>query len=113
MKSDSYANIEELKPDLWEVSANLRANSKLSSIDYFMPVLGMIFLRHAGSRFEAASRQIAADQVSGKMPKRKADRERSSRRAKTRSPHSSKYYGQCTMASELGDSGRGEGFHSR
>jgi type I restriction enzyme M protein len=45
MKSDSYANIEELEPDLWEVSANLRANSKLSSIDYFMPVLGMIFLR--------------------------------------------------------------------
>ena len=36
-----------------------------------MPVLGVIFLRHAANRFEAAHRQIAADQASGKMPKRK------------------------------------------
>ena len=31
----------------------------------------MIFLRHAANRFEAAHRQIEADQASGKMPKRK------------------------------------------
>jgi len=36
-----------------------------------MPVLGVIFLRHAANRFEAAHRQIEADQASGKMPKRK------------------------------------------
>lgn len=36
-----------------------------------MPVLGVIFLRHAANRFDAAQRQIEADQASGKMPKRK------------------------------------------
>src|SRR5437763_1128141 len=36
-----------------------------------MPVLGVIFLRHAANRFERAQRQIEADQASGKMPKRK------------------------------------------
>jgi len=36
-----------------------------------MPVLGVIFLRHAANRFEAAQRQIEVDQGSGKMPKRK------------------------------------------
>ncbi len=36
-----------------------------------MPVLGVIFLRHAANRFDAAHRQIEADQASGKMPKRR------------------------------------------
>ena len=62
--------IEKLEADLWEAADNLRANSKLTSSDYFMPVLGVIFLRHAPNRFEAASEQIAADEASGKMPKR-------------------------------------------
>jgi type I restriction enzyme M protein len=35
-----------------------------------MPVLGIIFLRHAANRFEAATRQIQEDQFTGKMPKR-------------------------------------------
>src|SRR5713226_10212055 len=61
----------KLETDLWEAADNLRANSKLTSSDYFMPVLGVIFLRHAANRFEAAFRQIEADQASGKMPKRK------------------------------------------
>src|SRR3989442_249764 len=39
--------------------------------DYFMPVLGVIFLRHAANRFEVAQRQIEADQAGGNMPKRK------------------------------------------
>src|SRR5206468_9489417 len=60
-----------LESDLWEAADNLRANSKLTSSDYFMPVLGVIFLRHAANRFEVAQRQIEADQASGKMPKRK------------------------------------------
>lgn len=64
-------NIEEIENSLWEAADNLRANSKLTSSDYFMPVLGVIFLRHAANRFETASRLIKEDQVSGKMPKRK------------------------------------------
>lgn len=67
----SLANIEKLESDLWEAADNLRANSKLTSSEYCMPVLGIIFLRHAANRFEAATRQIAEDQKSGKMPKRK------------------------------------------
>jgi type I restriction enzyme M protein len=71
MSGGTYKDIEKLESDLWEAADNLRANSKLTSSDYFMPVLGVIFLRHAANRFEAAHRQIEADQASGKMPKRK------------------------------------------
>lgn len=71
MNSDTFNHIEKLEADLWEAADNLRANSKLTSSDYFMPVLGVIFLRHAANRFDAANRQIEADQASGKMPKRK------------------------------------------
>ena len=69
--TSSLGNIEKLEDDLWEAADNLRANSKLTSSEYCMPVLGVIFLRHAANRFEAASKQIEADQASGKMPKRK------------------------------------------
>jgi len=71
MTNETFKDIEKLEADLWEAADNLRANSKLTSSDYFMPVLGVIFLRHAANRFEAAARRIAADQASGKMPKRK------------------------------------------
>jgi len=64
-------DITKLEADLWEAADNLRANSKLTSSDYFMPVLGVIFLRHAANRFDAATAQIAADQAAGKMPKRR------------------------------------------
>ncbi len=71
MTNDAFKDIEKLEADLWKAADNLRANSKLTSSDYFMPVLGVIFLRHAANRFEAARCQIEADQASGKMPKRK------------------------------------------
>jgi type I restriction enzyme M protein len=67
---DALQDIDKLEADLWEAADNLRANSKLTSSDYFMPVLGVIFLRHAANRFEAATRQIEADQAAGRMPKR-------------------------------------------
>jgi type I restriction enzyme M protein len=71
MTVDAFKDIEKIEADLWAAADNLRANSKLTSSDYFMPVLGVIFLRHAANRFEAATRQIEADQAAGKMPKRK------------------------------------------
>src|SRR5947208_6225619 len=71
MTNETFKDIEKLESDLWEAADNLRANSKLTSSDYFMPVLGVIFLRHAANRFETAQRQIEADQASGKTPKRK------------------------------------------
>ncbi len=63
-------NIEQIEASLWEAADQLRANSKLTSSEYCMPVLGIIFLRHAGNRYEKALQQIKADQASGKMPKR-------------------------------------------
>ena len=71
MTANTYHDIERLEADLWAAADNLRANSKLTSSDYFMPVLGVIFLRHAANRFEAATRQIEEDQATGRMPKRK------------------------------------------
>ena len=44
-------NIEQLERRLWEAADQLRANSKLTSTEYYMPVLGLIFLRHAYTRF--------------------------------------------------------------
>jgi len=71
MTNETFRDIEKLESDLWEASDNLRANSKLTSSDYFMPVLGVIFLRHAANRFQLATTQIQGDQATGKMPKRK------------------------------------------
>ena len=64
-------NHAKFETDLWEAADNLRANSKLTSSDYFMPVLGIIFLRHAANRFDTATQQIAGEQASDKMPRRK------------------------------------------
>jgi type I restriction enzyme M protein len=71
MTADTIQNTKKLEDDLWAAADNLRANSKLTSSDYFMPVLGVIFLRHAANRFDAATKQIEADIASGKMPRRK------------------------------------------
>src|SRR5499433_4553932 len=70
MTQDTFKDIEKFEADLWGAADNLRANSKLTSSDYFMPVLGVIFLRHAANRFEAATKQIQEDQAAGRMPKR-------------------------------------------
>jgi type I restriction enzyme M protein len=63
-------DIEKLETDLWDAADNLRANSKLTAGEYCMPVLGVIFLRHATNRYNTALREIDADQAAGKMPKR-------------------------------------------
>jgi type I restriction enzyme M protein len=71
MTTDAFKDIEKLEADLWEAADNLRANSKLTSSDYFMPVLGVIFLRHAANRFDDATHQIEEAQKTGVMPPRK------------------------------------------
>jgi len=57
---NQLANIKRLEADLWETADNLRANSKLTSTEYCMPVLGIIFLRHAANRFDTATDEIKA-----------------------------------------------------
>src|SRR5689334_25067269 len=68
---DALKDIEKLEDSLWDAADNLRANSKLTSSEYCMPVLGVIFLRHATNRYDVAFKQITDDQASGKMPKRR------------------------------------------
>lgn len=51
-------NIRKLESELWESADQLRANSKLTSNQYCMPVLGLIFLRYAYSRFKLVEREI-------------------------------------------------------
>jgi type I restriction enzyme M protein len=54
------ADIHKLEKELWEAADNLRANSKLTSQQYCMPVLGLIFLRYAWGRFKMVDEQIKA-----------------------------------------------------
>ncbi|WP_375470479.1 N-6 DNA methylase [uncultured Nostoc sp.] len=51
-------NISQLESSLWEAADQLRANSKLNANEYSMPVLGLIFLRHATNRFNAVQAEI-------------------------------------------------------
>lgn len=52
------ADITKLENDLWEAADELRANSKLTSQQYCMPVLGLIFLRYAWGRFKRADNEL-------------------------------------------------------
>ena len=53
-------NIRKLENDLWESADLLRAESKLTSNLYCMPVLGLLFLRYAYSRFKLVEKEILA-----------------------------------------------------
>ena len=53
-------NIRKLESDLWESADLLRAESKLTSNQYCMPVLGLLFLRYAYSRFKLVEKEILA-----------------------------------------------------
>ena len=70
MIADHLTGIENFEAGLWKVADNLRANSNLASNEYFMPILGLIFLRHATNRYYAASAAIEEDIAEGRMPDR-------------------------------------------
>lgn len=52
------SNIRKLEATLWESADLLRAESKLTSNQHCMPVLGLIFLRYADSRYKKAEAEI-------------------------------------------------------
>lgn len=54
-------NIRKLESELWESADLLREGSKLSSQEYSMPVLGLIFLRYAFSRFKYVEIELLKD----------------------------------------------------
>ena len=70
MIADHLTGIEKFEADLWKIADNLRANSNLASNEYFMPILGLIFLRHATNRYYEALAAIEEDKAVGKMPVR-------------------------------------------
>ena len=51
-------NHSELEKRLWEAADDLRANSKLKSAEYSVPVLGLIFLRYADHKFGEAEKKL-------------------------------------------------------
>lgn len=52
-------NNSDLETRLWDSADELRANSKLKSSEYSVPVLGLIFLRYADHRFSIAEQELA------------------------------------------------------
>jgi type I restriction enzyme M protein len=70
MTANAFHNIAHVENSLWEAADLLRANSNLPSSEYCMPVLGVIFLRHATNRYQTALQAIEAEQAAGTMPKR-------------------------------------------
>lgn len=69
-------NIRKLETELWESADLLRSGSKLTSNQYCMPVLGLIFLRYAYSRFKTVEAEILKNRpmrVGRAMPVEKSD----------------------------------------
>lgn len=58
-------HIEAIEKGLWQAADTLRANSSYASNEYFLPVMGLIFLRHAYSRFLRVK-----DEIEPTLPKR-------------------------------------------
>ena len=58
-------HIDAIERRLWEAADTLRANSNYASNEYFLPVMGLVFLRHAYSRYLSVK-----DDVTAGLPKR-------------------------------------------
>jgi len=69
--------LRKLEAELWRAADQLRANSKLTASEYSMPVLGLIFLRHAFNRFQKVRIEVEKDipihPQRGKRPLTKKD----------------------------------------
>ena len=53
-------HIDAIEKRLWEAADTLRANSPYASNEYFLPVMGLVFLRHAYSRYLAVKDRVQA-----------------------------------------------------
>jgi type I restriction enzyme M protein len=56
-------NHNEIEKKLWEAADQLRANSKLKSSEYSIPVLGLIFLRYADHKFSVLDAELKKGKV--------------------------------------------------
>src|SRR5260370_16994364 len=66
------ANHTDLEKRLWGAADELRANSRLKSSEYSVPVLGLIFLRYADYKFSQAKEKIQS-QITGRRKIGKTD----------------------------------------
>ena len=57
------ANNTLIENRLWEAADELRANSRLRAADYSRSVLGLIFLRYAGHRFDLVHQHLLAERA--------------------------------------------------
>ena len=63
-------HIEAIEKRLWSAADTLRANSNYASNEYFLPVMGLVFLRHAYSRFLGVKDAIEANRpIRGGKPR--------------------------------------------
>src|SRR2546428_4125451 len=65
-------DIYDIGRHLWEAADELRANSHLKAGEYSIPVLGLIFLKFADSRFSQAAAELAG-KATGRRSIGKAD----------------------------------------
>ena len=91
MTADHLTGIEQFEAKLWKAADNLRANSNLASNEYFMPILGLIFLRHATNRYYEAMAAIEADRAAGTMPDRPLSESDFTRRRALMLPRAARY----------------------
>ena len=91
MIADHLTGIEKFEADLWKVADTLRANSNLASNEYFMPILGLIFLRHATNRYYEALAAIEEVKAAGKMPDRPLGEADFTRRRALMLPEAARY----------------------
>jgi len=74
-------HIEAIEKRLWSAADTLRANSNFASNEYFLPVMGLIFLRHAYSRFLAVKDDVEANLPTRGGKKRELTKEDFSQRS--------------------------------
>ncbi|EYR65021.1 membrane protein [Actinotalea ferrariae CF5-4] len=65
-------DLAKVRATLWAAADELRANSKLTPVQYRDPVLGLVFLAYAENRFEAVRAEVEADR-SPRNPAQPAD----------------------------------------
>ena len=58
---EKETSLKDLENHLWSTADSLRNESSLTSQMYYMPVLGLIFLRHATYRFRMVEKELLND----------------------------------------------------
>ena len=59
----AVGNSTDIEKRLWDAADQLRANSRLKSSEYSVPVLGLIFLRYADHKFGIAKNELEASTI--------------------------------------------------